>query len=72
MGQKVHGTVIVGGRWHQKMPAVRAGCTSGAVHVHKACPGSGYGHRSLSVETTTGALQVFLAAFVVSSLLILC
>lgn len=49
--------------------AAGAGCTSGAAQVHEAHPASGYGHTSLSIETTAAALRVFLAAFVVGSLL---
>jgi len=48
---------------------VRAGCASGIAHKPKACPVSGCGHSSLSIETTAVALQVFLADFVASSLL---
>lgn len=43
-------------------------CSSGAVHVHKACP-AGCGHSTLSLPATA-ASPVFLAAIVMYSLLL--
>lgn len=54
-------------RW-RVAPQNGTGCTSGAVHVHKARP-AGCGHTSLSLPAITVASQVFLAAIVVYSLL---
>lgn len=44
------------------------GCTSGAGHEHKACPG--HAHTSLNLPATAVASQVFLGAIVVYSLLV--